>query len=109
MTGLPAACSALAFASTARVADSAMPAMRREMRRWAGGSSEEDADECGDTAVMGPSCQRGRARTRSRAPEVGRWLCRAPVPYTGRPGAPDPATGVPRNLCEAPRCRGEAG
>ena len=28
----------------------------------------------------------------------GRWLGDAPVPYTGSPGATDPATGVPRIL-----------
>src|SRR5215213_7275958 len=39
----------------------------------------------------------------------GRWLSPRAVPYTGRPGAADPATGVPRNLLEARRCRGEAG
>src|SRR3954447_4773527 len=51
MTGLPAALSALALAYTARVADSVMAAMRREMRRCAGGSSDRaDSDE--ETAVM---------------------------------------------------------
>ena len=38
MTGSPAAFSALALASTASVADSAMPPIRAEMRRRAGGS-----------------------------------------------------------------------
>ena len=47
MTGLPAALSAFAFASTARVADSLIAAMRREMRRSAGGVAD-GADSEGD-------------------------------------------------------------
>src|SRR5688572_15014169 len=49
MTGLPAALSALAFASTASVADSLIAAMRREMRRSAGESADVGSEE---TAVM---------------------------------------------------------
>src|SRR3954469_20504616 len=56
MTGFPAALSALAFASTASVADSLMAAMRREIRRSAGGRA--DVGSVAETAVMGPSCQR---------------------------------------------------
>src|SRR3954452_11300878 len=55
MTGLPAALSALAFASTASVADSAIDPMRRETRRRAG---EGAAGSEGETAVMRPSCRR---------------------------------------------------
>src|SRR3954465_356563 len=123
MTGLPAALSALAFASTASVADSLMAAMRREIRRSAGGRA--DVGSVAETAVMGPWCQRravddeaGRGRCRRRRERdpssaathpMGRWLCARAVPYTRSPGAVDPATGVPRNLSEARRCDGEAG
>src|SRR5689334_15225314 len=49
ITGRPAALSAFALASTARVADSVMALTRSEIRRWA--------------AVIRPSCHhRGRAR-----------------------------------------------
>src|SRR3954447_9241307 len=96
MTGLPAALSALALAYTARVADSVMAAMRREMRRCAGGSSDRaDSDE--ETAVMRPIVSKtGPAAPGCTGAPGGRWLCGAAVPYTRSPGAVDPATGVPR-------------
>src|SRR5918998_482074 len=60
MTGLPAALSALALASTARVADSAMAATRREMRRSAGEGPEDGAaDSVEEAAGMPPSCRWG--------------------------------------------------
>src|SRR5689334_20013883 len=110
MTGLPAAFSALAFASTASVADSAIAPIRREMRRSAGGTADgTDSDEV--TAVMGPSCQRRPPPRRwvsgSPAGFRGRWLRTPPVPYTGIPGATDPATGVPRIHPGVRRCHGE--
>src|SRR3954469_14337042 len=61
MTGWPAALSALAFASTASVADSLMAAMRREIRRSAG--ERADVGSVAETAVMGSSCQRRRSLT----------------------------------------------
>src|SRR3954469_8865945 len=61
MTGLPAALSALAFASTASVADSVIAAMRREMRRSAGGRSADSA--AASRAVMCPWCQRDPSPT----------------------------------------------
>src|SRR5215211_7391929 len=100
MTGLPAALSAFALASTARVADSLMAAIRREMRRCAGGSEDRAGSE-EETAVMGwpgmgTSCQRPDP-PRPRIPAAGaRWLSGRAVPYTGSTGAVDPATGVPR-------------
>src|SRR4051794_2311486 len=79
--------------------------MRREMRRCSGGSSDRADSE--ETAVMGSSCQRpGAPRPRVRR-SGGRWLSGAAVPYTGSPGAVDPATGVPRIHPRARRCRGE--
>src|SRR3954462_1789486 len=53
MTGLPAAFRAFALASTARVADSVIAAIRREMRRCAGGRSDWAAGSVEETAVMG--------------------------------------------------------
>src|SRR3954470_18715357 len=108
MTGLPAAFSALAFASTASVADSLIAAIRREMRRSAGGTVADGADS-EDTAVMPPWCQRPRRCTQpsvaARRATGGRWLRVRAVPYTWPPGAADPATGVPRNLLQGPCCR----
>src|SRR5687767_6084124 len=68
MTGLPAALSALALASTARVADSVIAAIRREMRRSAGEAVADGADS-EETAVMGTWCQR-RAVSIDSAPET---------------------------------------
>src|SRR3954471_19680088 len=101
MTGLPAALSAFAFASTARVADSVIAAMRREMRRCAGGSSDR-AGSGEETAVMPSSCQRHRPPRPRVSTSAGRWLTGDAVPYTGCPGAVDPATGVPRNHSRGP-------
>src|SRR3954469_16694399 len=53
MTGLPGALRAFALASTARVADSVIAAIRREMRRCAGGRSDWAAGSVEETAVMG--------------------------------------------------------
>src|SRR5687767_15855129 len=110
MTGLPAAFSALAFASTARVADSVMLAIRRETRRSAGGRAADggrtDVGSGSETAVMPPSCQRravgddaggrddrGRRGDSSLLPGAGRrWLATGAVPYTGPTGAADPGT-----------------
>src|SRR5215212_7377304 len=64
MTGLPAALSAFAFASTASVADSLIAAMRREMRFPPEGAADGLADS-DETAVMTPSCQRRGARSDS--------------------------------------------
>src|SRR3954471_23733192 len=60
MTGLPAALSALAFASTASVADSLMAPMRREIRPAVDGVTGSE-----ETAVMSPSCQRRSSATQS--------------------------------------------
>src|SRR6516162_656810 len=65
ITGLPAALSALALASTASVADSVMALTRSEMRRWA--------------AVMKPSCH-------YRGADRPSW------PLTGSTAAPQATT-----------------
>ena len=58
MTGLPAALSALALASTARVADSLIAAMRREMRRSAGGRADADSEETAVMAIVSKTVRR---------------------------------------------------
>ena len=75
---------------------------RRRSRRVRGRSCAPGVRPCGD--------DRGRRGNSSVLPGAGRrWLRTRAVPYTGATGAADPATGVPRNLSEASRCRGEAG
>ena len=75
---------------------------RPRSRRVRGRSCAPGARPCGD--------DRGRQGNSSVLPGAGRrWMRTRAVPYTGATGAADPATGVPRNLSEASRCRGEAG
>src|SRR3954449_11339546 len=100
MTGLPAAFRAFALASTARVADSVIAAIRREMRRCAGGRSDWAAGSVEETAVMGAMVSKTTPGALASTRPGGRWLIGDPVPYTGSPGAADPATGVPRiHIC----------
>ena len=65
ITGRPAALRALALASTARVADSAMLPIRREIR-----DREEAADGDEDEGLTQPSCHRRRP---TRGTYCGRW------------------------------------
>ena len=84
MTGRPAALRALALASTARVADSVMAAMRAETRR-AG-------------ATMAPHRPTAQAQVALRPGSGGRPLVRPRLrarPYTRGPGGLPPCASVP--------------
>src|SRR5664279_5359701 len=99
MTGRPAALSALAFASTARVADSAIPPIRAEIlgcsaervtsrgEELVGGEETLPAGAC---MLMGPSWhardgQVGRVAQSGGSPawKTGRSAVRSPLPVTG--------------------------